>query len=138
MPPGAWKLASGSGASGDPLLQVGGVGADGGVVAVAGVHERVGWQGEELRADALDDRREAREAAAGGARSALEAGVGAEHHAGRLVVEADPAGSVARRVEHDEVVPARGEHVAVLEAGVPRAAGVPGAPQPGAARLEER
>src|SRR3546814_12483196 len=131
MPPGAWKLASGSGASGDPLLQVGGVGADGGVVAVAGVHERVGWQGEELRADALDDRREAREAAAGGARSALEEGVGAEHPAGRLLAEADPAGSVARRVAHAQVAPARREPAAALDVGFPRAHGRLGAPPTG-------
>ena len=61
-------------------------------------------------ADALDDRREVAEAPAGGARTALEQRVGAEHHAGVVVLEAHPAGRVAGRVPHLEVVAAGVQH----------------------------
>src|SRR5829696_3629481 len=49
---GAWRRSP---APLDPLLQVGTLGADGRVEAVAGEHEQVGREGEEAAVDGLDD-----------------------------------------------------------------------------------
>lgn len=86
----------------EPLVEHGGLVADGGRVAVARVDDGVGWQGEQLFADAADDGGEVAEAAPGGARSAAEERVAAEHHVRPLGIEATAAGRVAGGVTDPE------------------------------------
>lgn len=65
----------------DPLVQVRGLAADGGVVAVAGVDDGVVGKLENLRAQRFDDRVEGGEGAvAGGAGAAVEQGIAAEEY----------------------------------------------------------
>ena len=85
--PSAWlghpcsKNQAGLVAAGDPFLQVGGFGADGGVWAVAGMDDRGRIEDEQPVADRVDDRAEVGEGAPGRARSAGEQRVAAEQPA---------------------------------------------------------
>lgn len=65
----------------DPLVQVRGFAADGGVVAVAGVDDSVVGKLQDLRAQRFDDRVEGgKGAVAGGAGTAVKQGVAAEEY----------------------------------------------------------
>jgi hypothetical protein len=112
-----------------PLLDVGCLGADGGGVAVAGVHHRRRRHVEEQPAQRLDDGREVGEGAPGGAGAALEEGVAAEEHPQLAEVEADAAGGVARRVPDLENGAAHLEDVAVAQLDLRAPAGVDRVPE---------
>src|SRR6266853_2572901 len=98
----------------DPLFQVGPLPTDGGGLAVTREHLGVTREGEELAADAVDDGRKARVRVFRISRSAWKEGV-----AGKQALspdEADAAGSVPRRVNRHELVLAKAETLAVLDA----------------------
>jgi len=85
------RAACGSVAAGDPFLQVGPFGADGGIRPVTGVDDRVRVEDEQPVADRVDDRAEVGERTPGRARAAGEQRVPAEQPALIGQVEADGA-----------------------------------------------
>ena len=89
----ASRLSALGGASAQPssAAQLLPLGTDRGVVAVAGVHDRVVGQGEQLVPDRRLERGQVRVRPAGGARAALEQGVAGEHAAEVRGVEAAAA-----------------------------------------------
>src|SRR5450631_3603305 len=82
-------------APGDPLIEVGCFGADGGVGPVTGVHRGGTGKAEQSGPDRLDDGREARERPTRRTRPTVEQRVTGEQRAGLLVIETDPARRVA-------------------------------------------
>ena len=96
------STAPGSVAAAEPLLEVRCLVADRGRVAVAGVHDRLGRQRQQLLADRPDDRVEVAEAAPRRTGTAAEQRVAREQVGavgGVGVVEAAAAGGVARGVD---------------------------------------
>src|SRR5690242_21235557 len=78
-------------AAGDPFLQVGAFGADGGVRSVTGVDDRVRIEDEQPVTDRVDDRAEVGEGTPGRARATGEQRVPAEQPALIGQAEADGA-----------------------------------------------
>jgi hypothetical protein len=105
-----------------PLVEMGSLVADPGLVAVAGEDSSVRRQGEQPGPNRPDNRREVRPAAPGGARASPEQRVAREQHMPLAVVEAAPARGVPRRVDDRERDGTRPEHLAVDEIAVRRRA----------------
>src|SRR5204862_3186466 len=95
---GRWSYRRALPASIDPLLQMGTLGPDGRVVAVAGHDDRVVRDlREQALVDGADDAVEVAARELGGARPAREQRVAAEQHGRSLDAEADRSRRVARR-----------------------------------------
>ena len=86
LPPGSSPVGA------DPLVEVGGLGPDGGLVPVPGEHPGPAGQHEQAGADRLDDGGEVREAPSRGPGPASEQRVTGEEDFSRPVVQAAPAG----------------------------------------------
>lgn len=83
--------------------------------AVAGQHERVGWQREQPGADTVDERRRAAAGQVGAADGTAEKAVAAEEDAALGAVQGYAAGAVARYGQHRQRVRAYGHGVAVVQ-----------------------
>ena len=105
------------------------LGPDGRVVAVAGVHDRLVRQREELRADRVLDEVGVAERPPGGPRAALEEGVAGEDAAEVVHVDAHRAGRVPRRVQDLERGARDLDGLAVGDVDVPQLVGVGQLPQ---------
>ena len=98
----------------DPLLEVRGLGADGGLVTVAGAHDRLRRQVEDRLLQGGDDRVEGGVGASRRTRSTPEEGVTGEQLARLRQVQAHRARRVAGDVEHLHVGAGDVEDLAVV------------------------
>ena len=87
---------------------------------MAGEHDRVVVQGQEVIADRVDDRREVREGPPRGPRTAVEEGVAGEEHIKSRHVETARTRCVTRRVEHPQLDIAHGKGLTVCQLRVGR------------------